>query len=954
VNIHLEELRHQRDALDAALAAFPPLDDTAKSELYANPVLQNAGNENKFIDIKMETGTGKTYIYTRLMYELHQKYGLYKFIIVVPSLAIKEGTKNFIESDYARQHFSRFFPNQRIELQIINAGDFAVKQGRRKNFPSSLAQFCEATQNEKNTVQCLLLSDKGFLDRNTSALFKDDYDQTLFGGFCCPADALKNTRPVLIIDEPHRLKRDGKSYQNIIAKIAPLMIVRFGATFPEKKIGDGKDAQTIKDYYRGSPQFDLGAVEAFNQDLVKGVSVQFPNLSENAVKKYHVEGVSAKKLTIRKDGERRTRDVGAGEMLPPDFEGGVSYEGNGELSTGLEVHTGMQLIAGVFTNSYQELLLSQALDAHFEAEEANFQREGYKVKTNALFFIDSIDSYRKPDGWLKITFEKLLKEKLDTLLRKHTSGIYHDFLAATRQNISLSHGGYFAKDWGEADESAIAEEREDILHKERTLPFKKANGDWNTRRFFFSKWTLREGWDNPNVFTICKLRTSGSETSKIQEVGRGLRLPVDEQGNRLASSEWKLNYIIGWDEKDFAEKLVGEINADAKIKLDTRRLTDEMMKVIVNSRQLTENELLQKLIMDAKIINFDRTFAEGGYDKLIAAYPELLQTQVKNGKVTGLGAKKAPKVKLRVDNWEKIRDFWQEVSKRYMLFFERIPESEIGALLASVFETDGVFDDNKDITVTVKETQKSDDSVKLVEKTVAVSNPGLTGQYKYNEFIEKLTRQTGISVQLLHKKLWEALAEMSKAGIPQDVINAKLNHASLEKCINKWREKFAETFAAKYNYDPLSFTAETSVWKNGSFIAELPAGVVGSLSAGDIADDTRNLYETPFFYDSEIPEHEILKIEPPRPKVTVFGKLPRKAIKVPTYTGGSTTPDFVYALERDKSKNLYLLIETKSHDMRGAEKRAVEAQEKLFTNMSNVEWRLIQEASDVSALLQGL
>ena len=149
MNIHLEELAHQRDALDAVLNYFPARDEMQTSPVFANPVLQNAGDESAFIDIKMETGTGKTYVYTRALYELNQKYGLYKFIIVVPSLAIKEGTKNFIESDYAREHFSKFFPNKKIELQIIRAGDFNGKKGKRKNIPVSLMQFCEATKTKK-------------------------------------------------------------------------------------------------------------------------------------------------------------------------------------------------------------------------------------------------------------------------------------------------------------------------------------------------------------------------------------------------------------------------------------------------------------------------------------------------------------------------------------------------------------------------------------------------------------------------------------------------------------------------------------------------------------------------------------------------------------------------------------------------------------------------------------
>jgi len=808
-----------------------------------------------------------------------------------------------------------------------------------------------------------MLTNSGFSD--------DSYDQTLFGGASCPLTAVRNTRPVIIIDEPHRIKRESRACE-AVQQLEPQMILRFGATFPEKKIGRGKDAQTIKDYYRGTPQFDLGAVEAFNQDLVKGVSVQFPSLAEESVKRYRVAGVSARKLTLKLD--KRLFEIGVGEPLPPDFEGGVTYESSGLLSNGLEVRDGMELLPGVFASSYQELLLKQALDAHFEAEIANFHREAGRVKTCALFFIDSIKSYRDRDGWLKTTFEKLLGRKINAVLRytrQSLSAEYRAFLEATRKNIAASHGGYFAKDWGEADESAAAEEREDILHKERTLPFKKDNGAWNIRRFFFSKWTLREGWDHPNVFTICKLRTSGSEMSKIQEVGRGLRLPVDEAGNRLSGCDWHLSFIIGYDEKDFAEKLIGEINRDARLVLDTHRLTPEMLRVLCEETHRSEEEMLDELD-NAGIIKRSNDFKDGGYEKLIERYPCLLHTQLRRGKVRTNG-EKPKKVKLRVDNWEKIRGFWEEISRRYMLTLQRLPAGEAEKLMQEVLETEGVFDDNAGLSLVIQNTQKESGTVTLTEETVRLENPGLIGSIAYGEFVQRLAKRTALPVSMIHALLWKRLSgiyktELVKTGDAQKAIavcNAHLNQTSLANITARWSEKFAETFAAKYHYDALSFSAETSVLKNGSFLDELEAGIVGVNQADDVPDDPRSLYQRPLFYDSEV-EHDTLKIKPP-PEITVFGKIPRRAIKVPTYTGGSTTPDFIYSKETVSTeavcepapeygdaahRTLTLLVETKHADMRGAEKRAVDAQERLFQKVKGVKWRLAASPGAVAAALE--
>ncbi|MDR2763382.1 MAG: type III restriction-modification system endonuclease, partial [Planctomycetaceae bacterium] len=740
MKIHLEQLKHQDDAITAILDAFPPTISTSTdssfhqdiSYIYSNPQLHNAGNEKYFIDCKMETGTGKTYVYTRLMYELQQKRGIYKFIIVVPSLAIKEGTKNFINSDYARQHFSRFFPNKHVNLHIINAGDFSAKKGKRKTLPNGLVSYCDSNRNESNQIQCLLinsamLTSKSFLD--------DDYDQTLFGNNSCPVDSVKKTCPIVFIDEPHRIGRENGVYQIIREKINPQLIVRFGATFPEISDGIGKNKIKRIDFYRGKPIFDLGAVESFNQGLVKAVDVFFANLDgTNAINKYHVENITSRKLTLKK--EQKIFEINIGEQLPPEFEGNLTYEGGTDkkLNNDLALKEGMDLTTDVFSNSYQEILLSQAIDAHFEKEEENFLRNNNrpKIKTIALFFIDSIKSYRNKDGWLKETFEKLLNKKLDKLLKKYNNKTnnrekeFYDFLQATKKSLNNEqqdvHAGYFAEDRGKEDDAIQAEVHDILSNKEKMLSFKNENGQWNTRRFLFSKWTLREGWDNPNIFTICKLRTSGSETSKIQEVGRGLRLPIDELGNRLSGEEFRLNYIIGWDEKDFAEKLISEINQDAKIILNDKILTDEMIKIITDSRHISHNELLE--ILDKNnIIDRSNNFKENGYEKLLNNYPELLQTQLKHDKITSPSTKnKRTKIKLRSNNWEKIAEFWKLISKRYMIKFERITENDWKELVQTVLN-ENIFYDNS-INITKYSTEKNinetygNNSLKLTEQNI--------------------------------------------------------------------------------------------------------------------------------------------------------------------------------------------------------------------------------------------
>jgi type III restriction enzyme len=476
----------------------------------------------------------------------------------------------------------------------------------------------------------------------------------------------------------------------------------------------------------------------------------------------------------------------------------------------------------------------------------------------------------------------------------------------------------------------------------------------------FSKWTLREGWDNPNVFTICKLRTSGSETSKIQEVGRGLRLPVDELGNRLSSEEFRLNYIIGWDEKDFAEKLIGEINRDAKVILNDKILTGEMIKIITNSRNILHNELLE--ILDKKdIIDRSNNFKENGYEKLLKEYPELLQTQLEHNKVTSPSTKnKRTKIKLRSDNWEKITEFWKLISKRYMISFERLTENDWEELVQTVLN-ENIFHDNS-VSITKYSTEKNigdnsnTNSLKMTEQHIPVNIKTDIGVMQYGEFIRKLHGRTCIPVSILHRNLWKRLKELSLEKSVEE-INCFLNENSLNEFFKIFKHKFEELFSTKYKYDSLNFSAETSIMKDGSFVTELERGLVGVCEASDIQDDLRNLYEPPLCYDSEI-EHEVLKIKIPQ-RVIVYGKLPKGSVKLPlpTYAGGTTSPDFVFAIRNKETNNveLHLIIETKSENLRQSDETAIKSQKEFFkTISSSIDWKMETDIRQIEQDLKQL
>ncbi|HDA7789504.1 TPA: type III restriction-modification system endonuclease [Staphylococcus aureus] len=871
MKINLVELYHQKIALNAIINEFPKidlgeLDYHGVSKMFENPTIKGRYQSNSNIDIKMETGTGKTYVGTRMMYELHQKFGLYKFIVIVPSPAIKEGWKNFLTARYSRQHFAEYYENVKLDVNTIYAGDFNTKSGRRI-FPPQLNNFIEGTRLNTNQIEVLLINVDMLKSKNMT---RDDYNQTLLNNYSRPFDALKATKPIIIIDEPHRFPRDKKNYQ-VIEKLKPQVIIRFGATFPEMKKGTGKKAINIKDYYRGKPQFELNAIDSFNQGLVKGVDIYYPKLTpEQAQNRYTVDSVKAKEIVLKKGKNRWT--LGIGENLANVdslFEGDLSYAGAKTLSNNLEISKGMDLLPGTFTTSYQELIINDAINQHFEHEINNFMRDNIKenfkpkVKTLSLFFIDSIRSYRNKDGWLKQTFERLLKVKLRKLIKEYEAKKmpreieYLDFLKATYNSLNsenqMVHAGYFGEDRGSGEEAIQAEINDILKNKERMLSFKDSNGNWITRRFLFSKWTLREGWDNPNVFVIAKLRTSGSENSKIQEVGRGLRLPVDETGHRLTQDEFpsRLSFLIGYDERDFAEKLIGEINSDVDVKLNEDKLTDEMINKIVKHRQQTQPDF-----------NDD-----------------------------GLFVKQQP---------------------------ERVHQS---------IESD-------------------DEGKQNIKESISEYNSRNEYIYmNYGKFLKQLVLKTKVPISIMHKNLLSIL----KFKYNSD--ERFLSELSLNNIIREFNKRFEEKYSQSYEYKKLDFSATTTIYDSeiSEFKDWVDANYLGTNVENNIQTEKRFLYERPpVRYDSVTPELELLKRNYDK-NVIVFGNLPKKAIQVPKYTGGTTTPDFIYMIETDEQDAKYLIVETKAENMRLGDKSIGEIQKKFFNTLDNlnIKYQLATSEQDV-------
>jgi type III restriction enzyme len=959
--MRLDKLQYQLDAIDKAVEAISQDKISFNKNTYANPIVINT----PFIDVKMETGTGKTYVYTRLIHSLRQIYSLFKFIILVPSVAIKEGVKMSIASDDWNKHFRQEFSNQSIHLGIINAGDFDAKKGKRKQIPEALRSFCDASAVEGKSIHVLLLND-GML--SSSSMSKTDYDSTLFGNISCPMEGLKATRPILIIDEPHRFSKTNKAWKNITEGLCPQIIIRFGATFPETKTG----GITNKDYE--NLVYDLNSIRAFNEGLVKGVHIEYPVLPDTKTElvKYKVKQIErGKSVTFSKVGSNKECELCIGDefaVVDPLFSGGITLEEANSanfalLSNDLELHPGMELIPQVFSSGYQELILNQALEAHFEKEKENFYRKSMggnlpRIKTNSLFFIDSIASFRgsnNEQGWLRAKFEELLKKKIEKEVNE-AEGEYREFLECTlnsknERNEMTAIAGYFAEDNSKKGDAAIQDEVDKVLRdKEQSLQFKNKDGKWNVCRFFFSKWTLCEGWDNPNVFVIAKLRSSGSEIRKLQEVGRGLRLPFDETGSRVTperyGEDFRLTYIIDYSEKEFSKKLVGEINSDGA-KLE-REITDEILDVLINAGYAEDRDKVFSALLISGII--DRHGEIKDKYKLFSLLPEESGLKVRNGVITGNGMPERPKVRLNRDNFTKIKNLWKTLSKRHLLEFEKLDKNDIEKILVNLFSRNELF---------IKPKMEIKDEYIINDGKIASFKSGGyravksdIGIINYGEFLKRLNKRTSLPLTLLHKAL-------SAARNGKNTSVESFNTDTIEKIIEAFEIIFAETYNQKFTYQPLEYTAQTSLFKDGDFVAEIAQNYLGTNVVKEKMDYNRYLYDKAV-YDSEI-EHEILKAKLSQ-QITVYGKLPKKSIKLPTYTGGTTSPDFVYTIRGEKPEHIKfnLIVEAKSDNPRNSDKIAVATQQKFFELLKkensdiNIEWRMVTNVDDFSRELEKL
>ncbi|WP_189400270.1 type III restriction-modification system endonuclease [Arenicella chitinivorans] len=509
--------------------------------------------------VEMETGTGKTYVYLRTIFELNKNYGFTKFVIVVPSVAIKEGTYKTLQ--ITQEHFEGLYPKAKgYEYFLYDS----KKLGQVRNFATS------------SNIQIMVTTVGAINKRDVNNLYKENENT----GGEKPIDLVRATNPIIIVDEPQSVDGGltGKGKEALTA-MNPLCTLRYSATHVDKH----------------HMAFRLDAVDAYERGLVKQIEIASLEITSGKNKPYirlletnNRKNVITAKLEVHGKGEKpNIITVGDGDDLEqetglPLYENiqigsitckkgneAVEVKGDGFDQT-LKVG---EAIGGVDPDEIKRLMIRRTIKEHFD-KELTFAANKQPIKVLSLFFIDSVEHYRQYDEHGNVVLGKYAKMFEEEYRKLAKSADYQSLFKEIDLDSDAAevHNGYFSIDKkGKSVETAEnnqagrdnAERAYSLImkDKEKLLSF-------DTKlKFIFSHSALKEGWDNPNVFQICTLRDMGSERERRQTLGRGLRLCVDQNGMRLRGNEINTLTVIATENYEkFAENLQKEIEQDTGIR----------------------------------------------------------------------------------------------------------------------------------------------------------------------------------------------------------------------------------------------------------------------------------------------------------------------------------------------------------------------------------------------------
>lgn len=863
------------------------------------------------IDILMETGTGKTFTYLNLIFELHKVYKQNKFIIFVPRKAILESVKQNIRltKDY-------FYNQYNHHLKIYT-------------YEGSKSQSTIINHYIKNTDELsVLILTNSAMDKKDNILNKTS--ESLFDTKSI-FENIAALNPISIIDEPHLLK--GEAFNAYFSKIKTLYF-RFGATFPQDN-----------DFKLSNVAYCLDSISAFRKYLVKQIRVHTISKDSQAPFLLVSDSKSAK-LSFLKAGVEKCETFYKGADLGRlDFSlSGVNivkttkdkaYLSNGEILEKLKSYK--------LQDSEITTLLKKAIDLHFEKEAILFAQN---IKALSLFFIPNIEDFREIEGkdtpFIKNEFERLYKQKRKEILSNpHLPQNYKDYLAKDFDesgNLRV-HQGYFSGDsQGIAKKKNTKEniEANDIKmileQKEKLLSFD------TPLRFIFSVWALQEGWDNPNIFTLTKLAHSSSDTSRHQQIGRGLRICVNSEGKRIThrylnsndNAFFDINYLdmlVSGEELGFIEGLQNEI-MESSFVFGGDFIDGNVLNEMIKHKEKSD-DFIYLLRRRLKVIEYNE---ENNTYKIISPIYEAIKDNVEAKEILGddfawvLEQFKEPenkhkqvenanipqeKVKIRKELAKDFKELWRTINAKAQLTYHNIQKQALINSIAKAFnqisiEKESIIYECKiydakqnKIIIADTATLKDKDYTKVLQKEL----PALLLDFAKDSHLPlKFVCEI---YNALNPKHFENSPKKAFATL-KNIITDSL-HTNLLSCVSYefCQNVFSNTAFQFSENDPL-YTSK------GEPREEIYKHKLGRYESKDKKPSDKYLYDKAI-WDSKIEEEVILEnvknVE--HKSVEVFAKLPKFSIPTPFK---AYQPDFAYLLKDEKGQKIFFVCETKGYD----------------------------------------
>lgn len=908
-----------------------------------NDIKMSNDLQKKNFTIEMETGTGKTYVYTKTILELNKRYGFTKFIIVVPSIAIKEGVNSSLKA--TKEHFMEKYDNVVYNYFTYDS-----------NHLERIRDFSTSTN-----IEIMIINIDAFRksfnnpDEESKANLIHRLNDKLNGNK--PIDLIASTNPIVIIDEPQSVDGTKKSKQ-ALASLNPLCTLRYSATHKE----------LYNLMYRLTP------VDAYQEHLVKHIEVNSVSIDKATTKPYvKLLSVSDKNgYTCRLEIYKNNMKKGTIEKKPITAKTGDDlwessgevdyYKDKGYIVDNIDCFPGEEYVA--FTNG--ELLnigdvignvddkavkraqIHETIKSHLD-KELHYIKQGIKVLS--LFFIDEVAKYRDysredEKGDYQIWFEEEYKKLINQSRYKRLREDYGDYISLDPVAV---HDGYFAQDGKGRIKNSSGKTNDDettyqliMKDKERLLSFDEPI------RFIFSHSALKEGWDNPNVFQVCTLIETKDKMTKRQKIGRGLRICVNQNGERVTDAKYNtLSVIANESYKEFSKKLQKELE------------TDNFKFGIIESISFSGISVKQ---YDGQLVELSQKDSESIYDYLVEN-----DYVTSSGKITNKYHQDKHDDKFVLP--EQFESFTAKVIKRIEKLSKEIEIKDASTKIEVKLNKDvqlspefialwdkikqkTVYTINMDMDRLKKEAVEQIQNmptIKAEKIDVQITNVDITrqgvkdaghqvkelgGVYEfeqmtYPDFIRRLQDTTG----LLRKTIIDIVGKSNR--LKEFYINPE-----------EWIKQVSKILLAvkKENLtDGIKYEKSNEYYEQDFIFND--EGLYGYKDRNVIkANSDRSLYDHTI-YDSDIEKNFAIEADNDD-DVVLYAKLPSR-FKIDTPIG-DYNPDWVVVLNTDNGEKLYFVAETKGteniNDLKGTEKKKILCGRKHFEVIdTGIKYEVVKE-----------